>query len=100
MYQLRICKPKTKNIIPFQAHVGTKPNTQLRNITTIPKSSNLSNENILNQYLDADTVPVEDYLDDNGWVTVKGSNILVEEAMSKAQMDAGRRCNREKNKSL
>ena len=34
---------------------------------------------------DADTVPVEDYLDDNGWVTCDRSDILAEEAMQKAQ---------------
>ena len=42
----------------------------------IPKSSNVSYENILDHYLDADTVPVEDYLDDNGWVTADRSDIL------------------------
>ena len=100
MYQLRICKQKTTNVTPFQAHFGCKPNTPLSNIGAKPKSSNLSYENILNHYLDADTVPVEDYLDDNGWVTGERSDILVEEAMSKAQVDAGRRYNRDKNKSV
>ena len=69
IYQLRICKQKTTNVTPFQAHFGRKPNTPLSNKRTIPKSSNLSYENILHHYLDADTVPVEDYLDENGWVT-------------------------------
>ena len=41
--------------------------------------------------IDADTVSVEDYLDDNGWVTGDRSDILIEEAMQKAQLDAGRR---------
>ena len=61
IYQLRICKQKTTNVTPFQAHFGRKPNTPLSNISTLPKSSNLSYENILHHYLDADTVPVEDY---------------------------------------
>ena len=63
-------------------------------------SSNLSYENILNHYLDIDTVPVEDYLDDNGLLTGERSDILVEEAMTKAQVDAGRRYNGDKNKSV
>ena len=66
VYQLRRCKQKTTNVTPFQAHFGRMPNTPLSNISTIPKSSNLSYENILHHYLDADTAPVEDYLDKNG----------------------------------
>ena len=60
VYQLRICKQKTTNVTPFQAHFGRKPNTPQSNISTVPKSSNLSYENILHHYLDADTIPVED----------------------------------------
>ena len=100
VYQLRICKQKTTNVTPFQAHFGRQPNKPLSNISTTPKSSNLSYENILRHYLDADTVPVEDYLDDNGWVTGDRSDILIEEAMQRAQVDAGRRYNGEHNKSV
>ena len=99
VYQLRICKQKTTNATPFQAHFARKPKKPLSNISTIPKSSNLSYENILHHYLDADPVPVEDYRDDNGWVTSDRSDILVEEAMQKAQI-AGRRYNGDKNKSI
>ena len=100
VYHLRICKQKTTNVTPFQAQFGRKPNTPLSNISTIPKSSNLSYENILHHYLDADRVPVEDYLDENGWVTGDQSDILIEEAMQKAQVDAGRRYNGDTNKSV
>ena len=96
VYQLRICKQKKTNITPFQAHFGRKPNTPLSNISTIPKSSNLSYENILHHYLDANTVPVEDYLDDKGWMTGDRSDILIEEAMQ--MVDAGRRYNGDRNK--
>ena len=50
--------------------------------------------------IDADTVPMEDYLDDNGWVTGDRSDILIEEAMQKAEVDAGRRYNGDKNKTV
>ena len=90
VYQLRIYKQKTTNETPFQEHCGRKINTQLSNISTIPKSSNLSYENILNHYLDADTIPVENHLDDNGWKTGQRKDILIEEAMTKTQVDAGR----------
>ena len=66
VYQLRICKQKATNVIPFQAHFVRKPNTPLSSISTTPKSSNLPNEKILNHYLDAEAILVEDYLDDNG----------------------------------
>ena len=99
VYQLRICKQKTTNVTPFQAHFGRKPDTPLSNISTSPKSTNLSHENIFHHYLDADTVPVEDYLDDNGWVSGDRSDLLIETATQKAQVDAGRRYNGEHNKS-
>ena len=100
VYQLRICKQNTTNVTPFQEHFGRKPNTPLSNISTVPKSSKLSYENILQHYLDADTVPVEDYLDENGWVTGDRSDILIEEKMQKAQVDAGRRYHGDHNKSI
>ena len=100
VYQLRIGKQKTTNITPFQEHFGKKPNTPQSNISTIPKSSNSSCENILHHYLDADTIPVEAYLENNGWVTGDRSDIFIEEAMTKAQVDAGRRYNGDKNQSI
>ena len=100
VYQLRICKQKTTNVTPFLAHFGRKPNTALSNISTIHKSSNLSYQNILHHHLDADTVPVEDYLDENGWVTGDRSDILIEEAMQKAQVGAGPLYNGDTNKSV
>ena len=100
VYQLRICKQKNTNVTPFQAHFGRKPNTPLNSISTIPKSSNLSYKSILHHYLDADTVPVKDYLDDKRWVSGDRSDVLIEEAMQKAQVDAGRQYNGEHNKSV
>ena len=63
---LRITKQKTTKITPFEAHFGRPANTPLRNISTSPSSLNLTYEKIINHYLDADTVPVDDYLDDAG----------------------------------
>ena len=76
VFQLPICKQKTTNVTPFQALFGRKPKTPL----------NILCEVFLNHYLDAYTVQVEDYLDDNGRVTGERSDILVEEAMTKAQV--------------
>ena len=99
LYQLRICQQKTTNVTSFQAHFGRKPNTTLSNISTIPKLSTLSYESILHHYLDADIVPMEHYLDENGWVSGDRSDIFIEEIMQKAQVDAGLRYNGEHNKS-
>ena len=74
VYQLCLCKLKTTSVTTFQAHFGKKANALLSNISTVPKSSNLPNENILNDYLDADTVPVEGNFDNNEWVTAEKSD--------------------------
>ena len=84
VHQIYICKQKTTNVTPFQAHFTKKPKTPLSNVSTTPKSSSLWCKNILNHYLEADTVPVEDCLDGNGWVARERSDILVEEAMTNA----------------
>ena len=68
-YPLGICKRKKTNVTLFQAHFGQKPNTPLSNISIIPNSTILTIEQILNHYLDADTVPVEDFWDNNSWVS-------------------------------
>ena len=65
IHQMRICKQKTTTTSPFEAHIGRKPNSQLSVISTEPKSSNLSYENIINHYLDEHTVTPEDILPDD-----------------------------------
>ena len=47
------------NVTPFEAHFCRK-RTSIINISTTPNSKNLKYEQILNPYLDADTVPVEE----------------------------------------
>ena len=61
---------------------------------------NLSNEKILHHYLDGDTVTVEAFLDNNGWVTPDGSDIFIEGAIRKTKIDAGRRYNGDQKKSI
>ena len=73
-------------------------NTPLRNISTCPSSLNLTYEKIINHYLDADTVPVDNYLDDAGWVNPERSDLKIETAMNKAQQDAGFRYRDSDNK--
>ena len=80
VYQLSISKQKKTNITFFLAHFGKMPNTSHSNISN---STNLTYEQTLNHSLDADTVPVEDYLDDNGGVSCEQSDIMIEEAMNR-----------------
>ena len=68
LQQLRICKQRTTNISPFEAHFGRKPNIPLSVISTKPNSSNISCENILSHYLDEDTVTPEDILLEKKWI--------------------------------
>ena len=46
----------------FRTRFGRKSNIPLSNISTEPNSTNLTNKQILNHFLDANTVPVEDSL--------------------------------------
>ena len=100
VHQLRICKQKATYVILFQADFARKPNTSLNNISKVLKSSILTYEQTMNHYLEADTVPVEIYLDKNGWVSGDRSDVLIKEAMNRAHIDAGRRYNSDKNKSV
>ena len=68
IHQLRICKKRTTKISPFEARFGRKPNTPLSVISTKPKLSDLTYENIVNHYLDDDTVIPEEILPDDKWV--------------------------------
>ena len=52
----------------------------------------------LKSFLDAVTVPVEVYLDEDGWVTGARSDTLIDESMNKAQENAGRRYKSDKSK--
>ena len=65
IYQRRICRQKTINISPFEAHFGRKANTPLSNITTKPDPKSLTYKNILNKYLDLETVRWEELIADD-----------------------------------
>ena len=88
---LRVTRQKTTKITPFEAHFGRPANTPLRNISTSPSSLNLTYEKIINHYLDADTVPVDDYLNEAGWTNPEKSDLDIEKYMNRAQQDAGLR---------
>ena len=85
---MRICEQKTTNISPFEAHFGSKPNTPLSVISTIPKLSNLTYESIVNYYLDEDTVMPEEILPDDKWLNGYRSDIEVEKVRSRAMQEA------------
>ena len=97
---LRITRQKTTKITPFEAHFGRPANTPLRNISTSPSSLNLTYEKIINHYLDADTVPVDNYLDDAGWTNPERSDLDIKKSMNRAQQDAGLRYRDLDNKEL
>ena len=62
IYQLRICRQKTINVSPFEAHFGRKANTPLCNISTKPDPSSLTYKNISKKFLDLETVRWEDLI--------------------------------------
>ena len=95
---LRLTKQKTTKITPFEAHFGCPANTPLRNISTTSSSLNLTYEKIINHYLDADTVPADEFLDKAGCVNPERSDLDIEKNMCRAQQDAGRRYRDSDNK--
>ena len=97
---LRLTKQKTSKITPFGTHFGCPANTPLKNISTVPSSLNLSYEKIIDHYLDADTVPAEDFLDETGWINPYRSDLKIEKSMCRAQQNTGRRYRDSGNKEL
>ena len=87
IYQLRICKHKTTKLSPFESHFGRKANTPLSNISTQPKSSDLSYEKIFNHYLDEETVTPNELLPEEHWGNSR-SDDEIERNMCKATEDA------------
>ena len=87
IYQLRICKHRTTKLSPFESHFGRKANTPLSNLSTQPKSSDLSYEKILNHYLDEETVTPNELLPEEQWGNSR-SDDEIERNMCKATKDA------------
>ena len=88
IHQLRICKQRTTKTSPSEAHFGRKPNTPLSVIATKPNLLNLTYENIINHYLDEDTVMPEEMLPDEKLVNGYRSDIEVEIGMTRAKTEA------------
>ena len=93
IYQLRICRQKTINISPFEAHFGRKANTPLSNISIEPDPSNLTYKRILIKYLDMETVRWEEQIsEENGGMEAR-SDIELELNRDKLSKDAVRQSN-------
>ena len=98
IYQLRICRQKTINISPFEAHFGRKANTPLSNITTTPDPKSLTYKNILNKYLDLETVRWDQLITDENWDNDERSDIEVEVNKDKLGKEAMKRQKEDPNK--
>ena len=98
IYQLRICRQKTINISPFEAHFGRKANTPLSNITTKPDTTSLTYKNILNKYLDLETVRWDELIADENWNNDGRSDTEIETNKDRLSKDAIKRKNEDPNK--
>ena len=96
---LRLTKQKTTKITAFEAHFGRPANTPLRNISTTLSSLNLTYEKNINHYLDADTVPADEFLDEAGWINPNRCETEIEQKMCQASLDAGSRYRDSDNKA-
>ena len=97
---LRLTKQKTTKITPSEAHFGRLAKNPLKNICTVSSSLNLIYEKIINHYLDADTVPAEDFLEEAGCINPDRSDLEIEKSICWAQKDAGRRYRDSSNQEL
>ena len=91
--QLRICRQKTINISPFEAHFGRKANTPLSNISTEPDPISLIYKRILNRHSDVETFRGEELISEDNWDTEARSDIELEQNKDKLSKDAVRRIN-------
>ena len=78
IYQLRICRQKTINLSPFEAHFGRKASTPLCNISTEPDPNTLTYKTILNKDLDMETVRWDELITDEQWDKEAQSDIELE----------------------
>ena len=99
IYQLRICRQKTFNISPFEAHFGRKANTPLSNISTKPEPSSLTYKNILNKYLDLEAVRWEELFSEENWDNEERSDTELEINRDRLNKDAGNRQMRTQTKN-
>ena len=98
IYQLRICRQKTINISLFEAHFGRKANTPLSNITSKPDPKSLTYKNILNKYLDLETVRWDELITDDNWNNDERSDIGIEVIKNKLGKEAMKRQKEDPNK--
>ena len=97
-YQLRICRQKTINISPFEAHFGRKANTPLSNISTEPDPNSLTYKRILNEYLDLETVRWEELISEENWDVDARSDTELDNNRDKLSKDATQRKNADPEK--
>ena len=98
IYQLRICRQKTINILPFKAHFGRKAKTPLSNISTEPDPNSLTYKRILNKYLDLEAVRWEELISEENWNVDSRSDTELENNRDKLSKDATRRKNNDPEK--
>ena len=99
IYQLRICRQKTIGISPFEAGFGRKANTPLSNILTNPDSKSLTYKNILNKYLDLETVKWDQLITDENCNNDERSDIEMEINKDKLGKEAMKRQRDDPNKA-
>ena len=98
IYHLRICRQKTTNMSPFEAHFGRKSNTPLSNNSTKPDHSSLTYKRLLNKYLDMEIVRWEELISEEKWDLETRSDTELEQNKDRQSKDAARRKNADPDK--
>ena len=65
--ELRICRKKATNILPFDAQFGRPANTTITNLTSTPDSSSLKWPNVQPDYLDDNIMGEDELISDESW---------------------------------
>ena len=92
-----MCRQKTINHSPFEAHFGTKAKTPSSNISTEPDPNTLTFKPILNKNLDIETVRWDELISDEQWDETR-SDVEFKKQRDKISQDARKRCNEDPDK--
>ena len=98
IYQLRICRQRTINISPLEAHFGRKAIYPPSNISTESDPGNLTYKPISKKYLGMAAVRWDELIPDEQWDNDARSDIDLEMSRDRLSRDALQRCNEDPNK--
>ena len=93
-----MCRQKTSNLSPFEAHFERKDNTPLCNKFTEANQSTLTYEPISNKSLDLKTVRWDEVIPKDKWDDGSRSDVDFQKTIHSLNQDSNKRSNNDQNK--